>query len=288
MTRQQKYTPIHGFYLFFIRLCRLGAALGLFLLGVNIAGHLMGSGIFFHPGHIPGRPAIPLKDLSLLQMKMDERPYDYAARMNSLIFFSMHHYFTTEMDFNNIHKTAVPFLYNWALWARALRRYARGQDYRIEFASPVSALARGYGLCSQQALVLENLLTRNGLQAKATGIRGHVITKVTLDGQEMVFDPDYNIIMPFSLQHAAAHPFLVTHYYRNSPMISSSIDANRIADIYGQNFSGDYPAKLSIGLERKYRAIKWAFPISLLLLWGAVEAWRRKCVPPRRQLASTL
>ncbi|MCL1915391.1 MAG: hypothetical protein FWG17_01560 [Desulfovibrionaceae bacterium] len=275
MTQQQKHTPIHGFHLLFIRLCRVGAVVGLFLLGVNIAGCLLGNRIYFSPDQSPNRPVIALQDYSLLQMKADESPYDYASRMNSLIFFSMHHYFTIGMDFDDIHKKAVPFLYNWALWARAFGSYALGGNYSIEFASAESALARGYGYCSQQAQALENLLNRNGINAKATNINGHVITRVTLDGKEIIFDPDFNIIMPFSLEHAAAHPALVTQAYSNSPVSSPKLD-NRLADIYGQNFSEDNHASLSISKEREYHIIKWAFPITLLLFWGIMEVLRRK------------
>jgi len=273
----------------FIWLCRLGTFMGLFLLCINITGCLMGRNVFYQPE----RHALyaPLQDYRLLQMKPDESTYEYASRMNSLVYTSTVHYFANEMAFGDIHKKAVPFLYNWALWAEAFRAHIKGRYYTFEFASAESGLARGYGLCSQRALILEDLLTRNGIHAKTTGLYGHVILKATIDDKEMIFDPDYNVIMPFSLSYLATTTSLVAHYYKNSPSlitpepylvahynnsppaVIATQHSNYIAGIYSQNLQDDYYANIFPHAERKYQRIKWVFPCILLLPGIIIEGW---------------
>ncbi len=61
------------------------------------------------------------------------------------------------------------------------------------------ALARGYGICSQNALGLASLLERRyGIDADVIGLDGHVV----VEAEGFLLDPSVGLMLPFSLSEA--------------------------------------------------------------------------------------
>lgn len=104
--------------------------------------------------------------------------------------------------------TRVSYRDNWVLWGLAyfdsLRDLATGEihqtytifeSYRYE-----RALGRGFGICSQQALGLADLLTsRYGIPTRMVGLSGHVILEAEVGpGQFILSDPSVGLVLPFS------------------------------------------------------------------------------------------
>lgn len=68
------------------------------------------------------------------------------------------------------------------------------------------ALGRGFGICSQNALGLADLLDRRyGIPARMAGLGGHVVIQVELPAGPMIADPSLGVTMPFGLDHAQSH-----------------------------------------------------------------------------------
>ena len=84
------------------------------------------------------------------------------------------------------------------------------QSYHYE-----RALGRGFGICSQNAFGLADLLYRKyDSDIHVVGLDGHVVTQVNLpDGRQMILDPSTGVVLPFSLSYAESHLGEVTQAY---------------------------------------------------------------------------
>jgi len=89
----------------------------------------------------------------------------------------------------------VPFTQNWILWT--LGWLPIGFFKRYKFICAERALHRGFGACSQSALILVELARRNALPAHVLRFPGHVITEIsTGDGTSLICDADYGVVLP--------------------------------------------------------------------------------------------
>lgn len=70
------------------------------------------------------------------------------------------------------------------------------------------ALQRGFGICSQQALVLAGFLDElHGYKSEVAVLSGHAVLQVTLPGGSlMLADPHKGVVLPFGLKHAETRP----------------------------------------------------------------------------------
>lgn len=150
----------------------------------------------------------------------DEKPLDYAQRMNAFVYNHTVHYFPEEKNPGNLDITAAPFLWNWAIWLRAFWAFLAHEDFVVEFCDADKGLERGYGLCSQRALILQDILRKHGLKAKATKLYGHVVCMTQIGGEEILLDPDHGFSIPHGLDYLHAHPETI-NAYSPSPEIAS-------------------------------------------------------------------
>jgi hypothetical protein len=88
--------------------------------------------------------------------------------------------------------------------------FGKFESFRYE-----TALGRGFGICSQNALGLADLLTRRyRVNTKVVGLGGHVVGQVDLPTGSLLVDPSTGVVMPFSITEAEADPLRVEPYYR--------------------------------------------------------------------------
>lgn len=138
-------------------------------------------------------------------------------------------------------------------------------------------LAKGVGFCSQVSMALADYLDRNGIAADIVGLQGHVAAAVELEGRSYILDSDYNVVLPFGLEHAAGHGEEVAGYYRAAGWREDQVA--KVVAIYGQ------PKRRQVALAH-YRAgdagligraeiLKWAIPFGLLGL-ALVPSPRRR------------
>ncbi len=107
------------------------------------------------------------------------------------------------------------------------------QSYHYE-----RALGRGFGICSQNALGLADLLYRKfDSDIHVVGLDGHVVTQVNLpDGRQMILDPSTGVVFSFSLGYAQSHLGEVTQAYTKAGYA-------KLAKLYGHagNFISSRP-----------------------------------------------
>jgi hypothetical protein len=77
------------------------------------------------------------------------------------------------------------------------------------------ALGRGFGICSQNALGLADLLHRRyGVQTRVVGLDGHVVLQIELDdGGSMISDPSLGLTLPFGIDDAPGEIGYVRRVY---------------------------------------------------------------------------
>ncbi|MBS56381.1 MAG: hypothetical protein CMP16_00735 [Rickettsiales bacterium] len=111
-----------------------------------------------------------------------------------------------------------PVLENLNLMNKNTKYFQRFESYKYE-----RALGRGFGLCSQNALGLADLLySKYNIKAKVISLGIHIIIEVKLNDNFYILDPSIGVFMPFSLNFAFNNLDEVEKYY-NKEIIQSKI-----------------------------------------------------------------
>lgn len=96
----------------------------------------------------------------------------------------------------------------------------------------------GVGYCSQQAMVIAAYLRERGVEARVMGLDGHVVAVVETPDGRWVFDPDYGVVIPATLEELAANPQLVRKVYGDAGYPEASLV--ELAGIYSKGEAREY------------------------------------------------
>lgn len=274
------------------------AGLGLFLLGANILG-------LFLPLRCPdillGNEFIADRDpelwteeqaAALLGPKPGQSAEARARAATEAVNRAMA--YTWPESRAREYRIRVPLWENHILWALSLfsEKY-----FFYEFFDHKKALARGVGLCGQQAACLAGFLREAGTDARIVSMEGHVIVSAEVaPGRRILLDPAFGVVIPKSLEEACKDPAGLAAYYerhrpfrpedRRGPLAPASLGP--VIRAYAQGKPGINPYGISgyFGEKGRYAArekiayaLKWPLPIALLLaagLMGLGRARRRK------------
>lgn len=189
-------------------LCNILVGIALSLLLINFAGLARGANVWPKPENFGVRAGHKQfeGDKALLKKKKDEDDFTFAERMNGFVHAHTTHFLFDANRLDNIEVMAVPLEWCWPLWLRGLLSVFAGERFVVEFCDAEKGLARGFGYCSQRALILEDILARNSLRARTTELYGHVVCALSSGGREIVLDPDYGVLIPHSLLYLHRHP----------------------------------------------------------------------------------
>lgn len=139
--------------------------------------------------------------------------------------------------------------------------FSQFESFRYE-----RALGRGFGICSQNALGLADLLHRLfGSNIHMVGLGGHVVTQVDLpDKRSMILDPSTGVVLPFSISYAQTHLRKVRAFYRNTawPELAATYDP-------AGNFISPYPGAEPYSARQywKQEAVKYFEGASDIMIW---------------------
>jgi hypothetical protein len=163
----------------------------------------------------------------------------------------------------------VSLFHNWILWLLGVVVPSRFRF--LEFRNARYALERGFGLCSQAALALADLLSRARIPVAIAQLEGHVVvTAETAPGRWIVLDPDYGITIPMPLERIQGDAAAVVSEAYGGRYGSSVIE--RVAGAYGKAHRilpwGTARERARSRLERLVFLLKWMIP--LLLIGGGV------------------
>lgn len=105
-----------------------------------------------------------------------------------------------------------------------------------EFMDYRRAVERGVGLCSQQSIILSELLKQRGIDTKIVGLNGHVVVTALADNVNQtwwILDPDYGVVIPDSLSEIEKNTDIVKPYYSLKGYSDKKID--NLVKIYGSD-----------------------------------------------------
>lgn len=212
---------------------------------------------------------------------------DYLTQLSLLVSESVMHYWQDEHRAE--YRILLPWSENFILRALA---YVNPKYFAMyEFQDHRKAIARGVGLCSQHSIIMAGFLAEQGIPAKLIELHGHVILTAEVDeGQWWLLDPDYGLVLPFSLQEAEENPLEVAQFYAQAGF--SDYDVDKVEEFFRTDnniiFSGGaatYQTWLYVTEKVSYFA-KWTLPVALMLpllfsqdkrLWQwAVRLWRSR------------
>jgi hypothetical protein len=262
--------------------------LGLGLLFINFIG------LFVNFSYVPPKAGkVPPADVTPivqeLYKKDGEALEQYLERLTDAVYRNTTHYFIDRKSENSWKvrsRGTVELTENWSLYLYALWKYLLGEWHTIEFSEPEPALRRGYGYCSQRALIAAAMLERQQMPGKMSGLEGHVVAMTTLpDGREYILDPDYNIVIPYSLNYItdSMRIDLFTTYYtgKNKFDIFQLYKTKENNKIYESPYlyTGEYIENL-YSIAKK---IKWIIPI-LCIISGIILIFIYKYLLIKRKL----
>jgi hypothetical protein len=217
-------------------------------------------------------PEESLRQLSLLKNLPPEQTITGA---NMVIHQSIAHYW--ENDGKSKYHMRIPFYENWIL---AGLGYIYPSIYNTyEYCNYKDTVRRGIGLCSQHAIALTDFLNENNILSYVVGLDGHVVSTAQVNEKTWwILDPDFGIIIPFSLSEIENSPQIVSAYYKNIPSLKNpNEELKDFEKIYG--FSGNivYPDALignvgyidcnwkKVFIEKLSVILIWIIPLILML-----------------------
>lgn len=156
----------------------------------------------------------------------------------------------------------------WSYWAEINPTDATLLLSGYEYYNFKDSLARGVGICSQHALAVTDFMRKLGYESYAMGLNGHVVNQTTFrDGKQYILDASYDVVMPFSLEYAAAHPESVKKYYQEiaSPLPPRLINLLDLTLNTYTHPAAIYEEKLT-KIIHQVEYVAWIIPIYLLAL----------------------
>ena len=237
--------------------------LGIVLIGINLLGkfYSIRNPSIYHLGN--GRDIILTYQEALIQIQKlpVENNRDYVYRLTHVINQAIAHYWD-DSGIDTFHMR-IPIWDNYILW---LSSYIYPHTFlRYEFTDYQRALERGIGLCSQEAIIEEEVLEKNGIHAKIIGLNGHVVTTAYIDGKWIISDPDFDTVIPNSIEEIENDPSIVIPYYK------AIVDPNSLVKMYGTpqdnkvyESGQEYSHYKGLFEQAAYTGI-WVFPIALML-----------------------
>lgn len=217
--------------------------------------------------------------MSLINRLPNEDDYAYVVRLTELISDSISPYWLDEGI--DRFRLRVPIWENYILWAYSFKTPEKFLKY--EYNDYKKALERGVGLCSQYALVASQIMEENGIDSKVVGLSGHVITMAEVNEQWYVVDPEYNVIIPYSLDVVARDPEMIAEYYSTTwaPGFVPELYTTSENNVVFENAVA-YKGFNSPRIEKKAYTYKWVLPlflmIPLLIYWLIVAVIKKSFV----------
>lgn len=164
----------------------------------------------------------------------------------------------------------------WDNWILHLGRYVHPSLNEYEFVDHRRALARGWGLCSQSAAIVFDVLLEQGYARSRVLWPEHTVVEArTRDRQPYIIDSHLDVVLPFSIRHVRQNPRLLTTYYsRVDPQHTDLSDQWNGADVarWAQSFYRRRPVEVLSAaayprmtvVEPIAYALKWIVPLALL------------------------
>jgi len=206
----------------------------------------------------------------------DSSVKEYVYEANRIVSQGIAHYWTD--DAIKKYNLRIPIWENYIMYVKSFF-YAGYTKY--EFCSSKKAIERGVGLCSQQALILTDILNKRGIETNLVRLNGHVVVTSLVDDKKdewWVLDPDFGVVLKKDLHSLESGPVLLESVYKNAGVVSiyTTDEDNNIVE---GGVSG-YFVKGYCENERYHYVLIWIIPIVLMfprIFQLFCLKWRQTC-----------
>ncbi len=235
--------------------------LGVFLLGLTIFGRfqtLRNPVIYQETRGTTQKNELvfpPDKVLQVLEQPVMDR-HLWLHQLNEVVNKGIAHYWEDE-GLNN-YNLRIPWSENFILASLGLAIpdwFGKWEifDYR-------KAVERGVGLCSQQSIIILQVLADKGIPAKMLGLSNHrIITAEVEPGQWWILDPDFGVVIESDLATVELDSNIVRDAYREAGHSKKDVDNMvRMFELKGKRVE-----PLSVFYKERY----YLEPLTYILIW---------------------
>ena len=139
---------------------------------------------------------------------------------------------------------------------------------RYHYANHHRSLERGIGICGDASMVMSQLLDEQGISNKILTFPGHVVVAASFEnGKQYIFDADYGVVIPYSLDEFASNSTEIAKLYSDAGYPLR--DFLLFQKIYKRNPSVFNGVQHFITNKYYFEMItywlKWPLPISMML-----------------------
>ncbi len=205
--------------------------------------------------------------LTQLKRKNEETSKQFSERITNVISQSIAHIHWKKFSGSQFNQL-VPIWENYFLFF--MGKYSGIPEFKkYHFANYQRSLKRGIGICGDASMIMSQVLSENNISNQILSFPGHIVTTAKFsDGSEILYDPDFGVVIPFSPNQINNSPALVNDYYQNAGYTKQDIA------IMNKIFQKDYQRWNGVEhfITKKYYfeyityALKWPLPIIMIIL----------------------
>jgi glycosyltransferase involved in cell wall biosynthesis len=246
--------------------------LGLCLFAINIVGlfiSLRNESIYKEKTEFANDIILSEKEFYQKVNKPIVDKKEYVVELNQAVNQGIAHYWRDEGI--NKYNIRIPLHENYLLF---IAGYLDPEEYRkYEFVDYRKAIERGIGLCSQQAIIMSEILMKKNIPSFITGLSGHVVLRAQVDENRdewWVLDPDYGIIIPYDIDFIENDPKVIRPFYEQAGYNQKQIDL--LENIYAKEGNVVSKEQGARGYqfkrfrdEPRFYFFKWVIPIILIV-----------------------
>ena len=154
-----------------------------------------------------------------------ESDYNYAKRLTHVIASGMAHVHWERFD-PSVYNQMIPVWENFILYL--MGKFSGIPEFeRYHFTIPEKSMERGVGLCGDASMLLSELLTREKIKNKIVTVPGHVMVEALLDGNEILLDPDFGLVLTHNVATYVNNADLLEAEYNQNGFVGNGEDVVR-------------------------------------------------------------
>jgi len=196
----------------------------------------------------------------------DENDIEYASRITIVVAKGLAHLdwlVYPEDTFNQL----IPIWENYFLYF--MGKFSGIPEYqRYHFANYLKSLERGIGICGDASMIMSQLLNEQNISNKILTFPGHVVVSATFEnGKQYIFDADYGIVIPYSIDEFASNSRDIATLYSDAgyPLKEFLLFQRIYKENYGQFDGVEHFITNKYYFEKFAYWLKWPLPILIVL-----------------------
>jgi len=194
---------------------------------------------------------------------------EYIANLNEAVNQGIAHYwYDAGIDKYNLR---IPFYENYLLF---IASYIDPEVYlKYQFYDYRRAIERGVGICSQQAIIVSEILLEKSIPSFIIGLSGHVVLRAQVDAnrdQWWILDPDYGVTIPYDIDIIENNPKIIRSFYTQAGYgLKTIAKLEKIYEKKGNVVHSPQGARGyrigSLRTEHIFYFLKWIIPCILII-----------------------